>query len=176
MATFSVDVEAPQPTAAELEFARWIELQLEAAHPRQELRAAAQESLRLVQAQSHLMRLVWPLSLNGGLLIITALRVAARQAGAPREVERRALAPLHRARLAIGAANEVAQAIAEERFDGLRLKSQATVGAIIAESMAGSAPEVDRHFALSLLSALVGRYQRQRWPPVVRQHFQQELF
>jgi hypothetical protein len=176
MATFSVDVEAPPPTAAELEIARWIELQLEAAHPRQELRAAAQESLRSVQAQSNLMRLVWPLGLNGGLLIITALRVAARQAGAPREVERRALAPLHRARMAIVAANEVAQAIAEERFDGLRLKSQATVGAIIAESMAGSAPEVDRHFALSLLSVLVGRYQRQRWPPVVRQHFQQELF
>jgi hypothetical protein len=136
MATFSVDVEAHPPTAAELEFARWIELQLEAAHSRQEHRAAVQESLCSVQAQSHLMHLVWPLSLNGGLLIITSLRVATRQVGARREVERRALAPIHRARLGLGAANEVAQAIAEERCDGLRLKSQATVGAIIVESMA----------------------------------------
>lgn len=164
------------PHVAQFELANWIELKILANHPSPDQRMAALEFLSGTQVESNLMKLVWPLSLNAGLLIVTALSTAGGQNLAMTDTSRRAIEPMHRARLAIIVADELAKVIALGRSADIKLKCKSSVVAMVAECISTNATQADRNLAYSLLSPLLGHYRLQKWSGVTPQLSQLEMF
>lgn len=164
------------PHEVEFEFAHWVKLQIQNKWFDEALRKEAYESLAELKPTSSLMQLLWPLSLDAGLLVAVALSTASGQAFDMHESSRRRLNPLQRSQVALMIANELATQLKERNFSQLHLKSASAVFDLISTCISHEFSASDRGFAQSLLATVLGHYKLQKWSSATPQLSQLMLF
>lgn len=165
-----------EATELEVEFSRWLEWKVGSAHPDASVRAHAVEALTGACQSTGLMGMLWPLSLNAGLLISSALALAAKNSrldncGLPD------ISPLlHKARTALILADNLVRRIEDQDYGWFELSSRNPVVNMIAECMSGWATPADKSLAQSLLLKLGGMYKARQWSSPNPQLSQMLLF
>jgi TniQ len=164
------------PHEVEFEFAHWVRLQIQNKWFDEALRTEAYELLAELKPTSSLMQLLWPLSLDAGLLVAVALSTASGQSLDMSEISRRRLDSLQRAQVALMMANELATLLKKQDYARLHLKSASAVVGLIANCTSHEFSATDRGFAQSLLATVIGQYKAQRWSSSMPQLSQLTLF
>lgn len=167
----------PAAAALEVQFSSWLEGFI-AGHRRRP-HEAHKQPLDITDAPEDataLMRLVWPLSLTGGMQVIFALATAAGYDDSTRSMERRARTPLRKAQQFLASANDIAQKIGHADEILLRVQRPSVVIQLLADYIAENAPPADRHLARSILCTALRQKQKTRWSSVNPQLSQLMLF
>lgn len=123
-----------------------------------------------------LMRLMWPLSLNGGMCLAYSLATAAGYEASLSQGSRRPRKPLLKARHCLDSANSLAQLLGHPSNLQLRIRRPTVVIQLLADCMAGSAPAADRNMAQSLLATVLSQKRKTGWTGVNPQLSQLVLF
>lgn len=166
-------------TPSEIQLASWIDQRvLGASIPRHEGRNPIDHELELDRPDERtpLARLVWPLSLNGGLRIIYALATAAGYEESFSTPLRRSRSPLEKARQIIAGADEIAQWLVQGKKINLRIHRPSVVLQLLAECMSANEPPADKCLAQSILTDVLRLKQKARWRSVNPQLSQLTLF
>jgi len=175
-APLSHSLSPHQPKTVELEFEQWVELQSRLKSSDSKLSLEATGHQRTVNPSSALMQMIWPLSLNAGLLITHALSTAAGSALIPHPSSRQNQSQLQRAQAALHGANELAVLIREKSSASMHIGASKKAFELIAACLTHDFSPADRSFAQSLLSTLSKRYKTQRWSSAKPQLSQLLLF
>ncbi|MDO8905432.1 hypothetical protein [Hydrogenophaga sp.] len=123
-----------------------------------------------------LMRLVWPLSLNGGLCVTYALATAAGYDDTSNADEPRARTSLKKAQKILRIADHFAHKIQRQHEMHLRVRRPSVVVQLLADCMTSRAPTADRNLAQSLLRNILQIKSKARWSGANPQLSQMPLF
>ena len=174
---FSEADESAPATPLEVQFAAWIDQQIEKStcvKDRTEL--LTQDSIDAPAELTPLMRLVWPLSLNGGLCVAYALATAAGYDEASSSGVLRPRTPLKKAQKILLNADQFAQKIQRRDEMHLRVKRPSVVVQLLADCMTNKGPPADRNLAQSLLCNILQIKSKARWSGINPQLSQLPLF
>ena len=122
------------------------------------------------------MGMVWPLSLNAGLLITSALSLAAKKFRLQEQTLQATTPLLSKARSELILADVLARQLESNDPGWFELSSRNPVVNMIAECMSGWATPVDKSLAQSLLVKLGGIYNARQWSSPNPQLSQMMLF
>jgi hypothetical protein len=165
-----------QPQVVEFEIERWVQLQMWSKSLDPNLCAEAASMQKSTRPSSALMKMIWPMSLDAGLLITYALSTAA---GSPFLAPSASLScrpSLERAQAAINAANQLATQLHEHQVAQMYIGSSKKAFELIASCISHNFSAAVRGFAQSLLTLLIKRYKTQRWSSAKPQLSQLGLF
>lgn len=165
-----------EPQEVEFEFEHWVHLQARLKSPDAAIATEAAALMKAATPSSALMQVVWPMSLDAGLLITLALSTAAGSPFVPRVDSDRPRSYLNRAQAAIRGANELATHIQDQRYAQMYIGSSKKAFELIAYCLNHQFSPADRGFAQSLLITLTKRYKIQRWSSAKPQLSQFLLF
>lgn len=165
-----------QAMDVEIEFANWLALQIQTAHPDKSIRSMAISALERANSQDGLMVLIWPLSLNAGLLIYSALGLAAKKFRLDAQSMQATSRLLSKARSALILADCLARQLETQDYGGFELSSRNPVVNMIAECMSSWGTPADKSLAQSLLIKLGGMYKARHWTSPNPQLSQMMLF
>ena len=135
--------------------------------------ASMQKSTR---PSSALMKMIWPMSLDAGLLITYALSTVAGSPFLAPSASPSSRPSLERAQAAINAANQLATQLHEHQVAQMYIGSSKKAFELIASCISHNFSAADRGFAQSLLTLLIKRYKTQRWASAKPQLSQLGLF
>lgn len=164
-------------TPLEVQFSSWLDRKI--AGDRNAADAVRQQSSACDDAPENstpLMRLVWPLSLNGGMRVIYALATAAGYEESCPSNEPRARSPLRKAQGVLSKADQFARRIGQTKDINLRVRRPSVVIQLLADCMSGQEPPADRNLAQSVLGTVLRQKQKTRWCGVNPQLSQLVLF
>jgi hypothetical protein len=164
-------------TTLEIQFAAWVDRCVASKLiPNDEIDQRLSSRVNAPEDSTPLMRLVWPLSLNGGMAVTYALATAAGYEDSTPSGEPRVRSPLKKAQQALLRADQIARKI--DQLDGLQLLVQrpSVVIQLLADCMTGQAPTADRNLAHSLLCTVLHQRRKARWSGVNPQLSQLTLF
>ncbi len=125
---------------------------------------------------SALMKLIWHMSLDAGLLITYALSTAAGSPFVTPSMSPNSRPSLQRAQAALNAANELAIQLHQQHFAQMYIGSSKKAFELIASCLTHDFSAADRGFAQSLLTTLIKQYKTQRWSSAKPQLSQLGLF
>jgi hypothetical protein len=169
--------ESATATPLEVQFAAWIDQRIEkntcVKHGTEPLTPT---NIEPPVELTPLMRLVWPLSLNGGLCVTYALATAAGYDEASSSGELRPRTPLKKAQKILLNADQFAQKIQRQDEMHLRVKRPSVVVQLLADSMTNKGPPADRNLAQSLLCNILQIKGKARWSGINPQLSQLHLF
>lgn len=165
-----------QPQTVEFEFERWVQLQIRSKSLDQTLCAEAVSMHKTTHPSSALMKMIWPMSLDAGLLITYALSTAAGSPFVAPSASPSSRPSLERARTALKAANELATQLHEQHTAQMYIGSSKKAFELIASCLTHDFSAGDRGFAQSLLAMLIKQYKTQRWSSAKPQLSQLSLF
>lgn len=165
-----------QPQAVEFEFERWVRLQIRSKSLDPNPCAEALSMHKTTHPSSALMKMIWPLSLDAGLLITYALSAAAGSPFVAPSASPSSRPSLERAQAALNAANELATQLHEQNSAKMYIGSSKKAFELIASCLTHDFSASDRGFAQSLLSTLIKQYKTQRWSSAKPQLSQLVLF
>jgi hypothetical protein len=165
-----------QPQAVEFEFERWVQLQIRSKSLDPSLCAEAVSMHKTTHPSSALMKMIWPMSLDAGLLITYALSTAAGSPFVAPSASSSSRPSLERAQAALNAANELATQLHEEQAAQMYIGSSKKAFELIASCLTHDFSAADRGFAQSLLTMLIKQYKTQRWSSAKPQLSQLGLF
>jgi TniQ len=165
-----------QPQIVELEFERWVQLQIRLRSLDPTLCAEAVSMHKTTHPSSALMKMIWPMSLDAGLLITYALSTAAGSPFVAPSASPSSRPSLERAQAALNAANELATQLHEQHSAQMYIGSSKKAFELIASCLTHDFSAADRGFAQSLLAMLIKQYKSQRWTSVKPQLSQLLLF
>lgn len=163
------------PHSVEIEFAAWVEIQTKLKSINLEACSEAQSELEGHRPKTALMKMIWPLSLNAGLLICLALGTAAGRAFEMSDKSRRKLDALHRAQVALIVADDLAAQMLQGDYAQMHIGASVAVLDLIGTCISHEFNAADRGFAQSLFVQLTGHYKAQRWSASQVMHFQGRL-
>lgn len=174
---FPTEAELSKATRLETQFSAWCEQRsnciyeptIESDHSSQCI-ASDRDTLE------PLMRLIWPLSLNGGLHVTYALAAAAGYERSIAQTSPRPKTPLKKAQQCLFKANELAGLVCQLDKLQLRLQRPSVVIQLLADCMTGEAPPADRQLAQSLLATVLHQKRKTRWSGINPQLSQLMLF
>ncbi len=174
----SAVLDGPKVPALELEveFAKWLGLSIQSAHPEKSVRSSAMSALQGSSQHEGLMGMVWPLSLNAGLLITSALGLAAKKFRLHEQTLQATTQLLCKARNELILADILARQLETNDPGWFELSSRNPVVNMIAECMSGWATPADKSLAQSLLVKLGGIYKARQWSSPNPQLSQMQLF
>jgi hypothetical protein len=152
-----------QPQIVEFEFERWVQLQIRSRSLDPTLCAEALSMHKTTHPSSALMKMIWPMSLDAGLLITYALSTAAGSPFVAPSASPRSRPSLERAQAALNAANELATQLREQHSAQMYIGSSKKAFELIASCLTHDFSAADRGFAQSLLATLIKQYKTQRW-------------
>ncbi len=165
-----------QPPIVEFEFERWVQLQIRSKSLDHNLCAEALSMHKTTHPSSALMKMIWPMSLDAGLLITYALSTAAGSPFVAPSASPSSRPSLERAQAALNAANELATQLHEEQAAQMYIGSSKKAFELIASCLTHDFSAADRGFAQSLLAMLIKQYKTQRWSSAKPQLSQLGLF
>lgn len=165
-----------QAVDVEVQFAKWLELNIQSAHPEKSVSSSAISALQGSSQQAGLMRMVWPLSMNGGLLITSALSLASKKFRLQEQTLQATTPLLSKARSELILADVLARQLETNDPGWFELSSRNPVVTMIAECMSGWATPADKSLAQSLLVKLGGIYKARQWTSPNPQLSQMMLF
>lgn len=165
-----------QAVDVEVQFAKWLELNIQSAHPEKSVRSSAMSALQGSSQHEGLMGMVWPLSLNAGLLITSALSLAAKKFRLQEQKQQATTPLLSKARSELILAEILAHQLESNDPGWFELSSRNPVVNMIAECMSGWATPADKSLAQSLLVKLGGIYKARQWSSPNPQLSQMMLF
>lgn len=165
-----------EPQEVEFEFERWAQLQVRLKSLDANLCAEAASMHKTTHPSSALMKLIWPMSLDAGLLITYALSTAAGSPFVTPSMSPNSRPSLQRAQAALNAANELATQLHEQHFAQMYIGSSKKAFELIASCLTHDFSAADRGFAQSLLTTLIKQYKTQRWSSAKPQLSQFALF
>lgn len=165
-----------QPQEVEFEFERWVQLQVRMKSPDTNLCAKAVSVHKTTHPSTALMKMIWPMSLDAGLLITYALSTAAGSPFVTPSTSPTSRSSLQRAQAALNAANELAAQLHEQNFSQMYIGSSKKAFELIASCLTHDFSAADRGFAQSLLATLIKQYKTQRWSSAKPQLSQLRLF
>jgi hypothetical protein len=165
-----------QPQVVELEFERWVQLQIRLKSLDPTLCAEALSMHKTTHPSSALMKMIWPMSLDAGLLITYALSTAAGSPFVAPSASPSSRPSLERAQAALNAANQLATQLHEEQAAQMYIGSSKKAFELIASCLTHDFSAADRGFAQSLLAMLIKQYKTQRWSSAKQQLSQLSLF
>lgn len=174
----SAVLEGPkiQTVDVEVEFAKWLELNIQSAHPQMTVRSSAFSALQGTSERQGLMGMLWPLSLNAGLLITSALGLAAKKFRIQDQIPQASSPLLSKARSELILADILVRQLETNDAGWFELSSRNPVVGMIAECMSGWATSADKSLAQSLLIKLGGMYKARQWSSPNPQLSQMMLF
>ena len=152
-----------QPQVVDFEFERWVQLQMRSKSLDPNLCAEAASMQKSTRPSSALMKMIWPMSLDAGLLITYALSTAAGSPFLALSASLSCRPSLERAQAAINAANQLATQLHEHQVAQMYIGSSKKAFELIASCLSHNFSAADRGFAQSLLTLLIKRYKTQRW-------------
>lgn len=174
---FSAAEESATATALELQFAAWIDQQIEKNTCLKDgTELLPPGNIEVPEKLTPLMRLVWPLSLNGGLCVTYALATAAGYDETSISDELRPRAPLKKAQKILLNADQFAQRIQRQDEMRLRVRRPSVVVQLLGECISGDNPPADRTLAQSLLSNVLQIKSKAKWSGINPQLSQLSLF
>jgi hypothetical protein len=109
------------------------------------------------------MKMIWPMSLDAGLLITYALSTAAGSPFVAPSASPSSRPSLERAQAALNAANQLATQLHEQHSAQMYIGSSKKAFELIASCLTHDFSAADRGFAQSLLGMLIKQYKTQRW-------------
>ncbi len=165
-----------QPQTVEFEFERWVQLQVRSKSLDPTLCAEALSMHKTTHPSSALMKMIWPMSLDAGLLITYALSTAAGSPFVAASASPSSRPSLERAQAALNAANQLATQPHEQHSAQMYIGSSKKAFELIASCLTHDFSAADRGFAQSLLTMLIKQYKTQRWTSVKPQLSQLLLF
>jgi TniQ len=165
-----------QPQTVEFEFERWVQLQIRLKSLDPTLCAEALSMHKTTHPSSALMKMIWPMSLDAGLLITYALSTAAGSPFVAPAASPSSRPSLERAQDALNAANQLATQLHEEQAARMYIGSSKKAFELIASCLTHDFSAADRGFAQSLLAMLIKQYKTQRWSSAKPQLSQLDLF
>jgi TniQ len=165
-----------QPQVVEFEFERWVQLQIRLKSLDHNLCAEALSMHKTTHPSSTLMKMIWPMSLDAGLLITYALSTAAGSPFVAPSASPSSRTTLERAQAALNAANELATQLQDEQAARMYIGSSKKSFELIASCLTHDFSAADRGFAQSLLAMLIKQYKTQRWSSTKPQLSQLMLF
>lgn len=165
-----------QPQVVEFEFERWVQLQIRLRSLDPTLCAEAVSMHKTTHPSSALMKMIWPMSLDAGLLITYALSTAAGSPFVAPSASPSSRPSLERAQAALNAANELATQLHEEQAAKMYIGSSKKAFELIASCLTHDVSAADRGFAQSLLAMMIKQYKTQRWSSAKPQLSQLGLF
>lgn len=171
-----LDSPKVQATDVEVEFARWSVLKIQSEHPDISVRSMAIAVLEQTDTQGGLMGLIRPLSLNAGLLITSALGLAAKKFRLDQQSMQATSPLLNKARSALILADSLVRQLETGDSGWFELSSRNPVVNMIAECMSGWATPADKSLAQSLIVKLGGMYKARQWSSPNPQLSQMLLF
>lgn len=174
----STQAEPKMAAELEIQFAVWCAYRSH--NDRSTETEAARIARRIAAGQAAwepLMRLLWPLSLNGGMHVSYALATAAGYEKSLPKIGPRPRTPLDKARHSLFRANELA-AMIDRQLGAVQLPIErpSVVIQLLAECMTGGAPPADRHLAQSLLTTVLHQKRKTKWSGANPQLSQMALF
>ena len=174
----SVVFDGPKVQAldVEVEFTRWLELKIQSAHPDISVRSMPIAALETTYSKDGLIGLIWPLSLNAGLLIASALGLAAKKFQLDEQAMKATSPLLSKARSALMLADSLVRQLETGDSGWFELSSRNPVVNMIAECMSSWATPADKSLAQSLLVKLGGMYKARQWSSPNPQLSQMLLF
>ena len=174
---FSEADESAPATPLEVQFAAWIDQQIEKnTIVKDGTERLTPDSIEALAELTPLMRLVWPLSLNGGLCVTYALATAAGYDETSSSGELRPRTPLKKSQKILLNADQFAQKIQHQDEMHLRVRRPSVVVQLLSDCMSGREPPADRNFAQSLLSSILQIKSKARWSGSNPQLSQLSLF
>ncbi len=165
-----------EPQEVEFEFERWAQLQVRLKSLDANLCAEAASMHKTTHPSSALMKLIWHMSLDAGLLITYALSTAAGSPFVTPSMSPNSRPSLQRAQAALNAANELAIQLHQQHFAQMYIGSSKKAFELIASCLTHDFSAADRGFAQSLLTTLIKQYKTQRWSSAKPQLSQLGLF
>jgi TniQ len=165
-----------QAVDVEVQFAKWLKLNIQSAHPEKSVSSSAISAIQGSTQHEGLMGMVWPLSLNAGLLITSALGLAAKKFRLHEQPLQATTPLLSKARSELILADILARQIDTNDPGWFELSSRNPVVNMIAECMSGWATPADKSLAQSLLVKLGGMYKARQWSSPNPQLSQMMLF
>jgi hypothetical protein len=165
-----------QAEDVEVQFSNWLKLSIQSAHPEKSVRSSALSALQGSIQHKGLMGMVWPLSLNAGLLITSALSLAAKKFRLQEQRLQATTPLLSKARSELILADILARQLETNDPGWFELSSRNPVVNMIAECMSGWATPADKSLAQSLLVKLGGIYKARQWSSPNPQLSQMMLF
>lgn len=165
-----------QPQIVEHEFERWVQLQIRSKSLDPNLCAEALSMHKTTHLSSALMKMIWPMSLDAGLLITYGLSTAAGSPFVAPSASPSSRPSLERAQAALNAANELATQLHEEQAAQMYIGSSKKAFELIASCLTHDFSAADRGLAQSLLAMLIKQYKTQRWSSAKPQLSQLNLF
>lgn len=173
---FSGQVEPTKATRLEIEFSIWCEQRSCSASRTTTVGDRSDECVNAHQgALDPLMRLIWPLSLSGGMHVTYALAAAASYERSLVQTKPRPKTALKKAQEILNKANEFAGLIRSGEPQ-LRVQRPSVVIQLLADCMTGNTFPADRHLAQSLLATVLHQKRKSRWSGVNPQLSQLTLF
>jgi hypothetical protein len=122
------------------------------------------------------MKMIWPMSLDAGLLITYALSTAAGSPFVAPSASPSSRPSLERAQAALNAAHELATQLHEQHSAQMYIGSSKKAFELIASCLTHDFSAADRGFAQSLLAMLIKQYKTQRWSSAKPQLSQLVMF
>ncbi len=165
-----------QPQTVEFEFERWVQLQIRLKSLDPNLCAEGVSMHKTTHPSSALMKMIWPMSLDAGLIITYALSTAAGSPFVAPAASPSSRPSLERAQAALNAANELATQLHEQHAAQMYIRSSKKAFELIASCLTHDFSAADRGFAQSLLAMLMTQYKTQRWSSAKPQLSQLGLF
>lgn len=165
-----------QPHKVEFEFERWVQLQVRLKSLDANLCAEAAAMYRTTHPSTALMKMIWPMSLDAGLLITYALSTAAGSPFVTPSTSPTSRPSLQRAQTALVTANVLATQFHEQHAAQMYIGSSKKAFELIASCVTHDFSAADRGFAQSLLAMLIKQYKTQRWSSAKPQLSQFALF
>jgi hypothetical protein len=165
-----------QPKVVEFEFERWVQLQIRSKSLDLTLCAEALSMQKTTHPFSALMKMIWPMSLDAGLIVTYALSTAAGSPFVAPSGSPSSHPSLERAQAALNAANELATQLHEQHSAQMYIGSSKKAFELIASCLTHDFSAADRGFAQSLLAMLIKQYKTQRWSSAKPQLSQLGLF
>jgi hypothetical protein len=152
-----------QPHEVEYEFERWVQLQVRLRSLDTNLCAEAAAMHRTTHPSTALMKMIWPMSLDAGLLITYALSTAAGSPFVTPSASPTSRPSLQRAQAALNAANVLATQLYDQYAAQMYIGSSKKAFELIASCLTHDFSAADRGFAQSLLTLQIKQYKIQRW-------------
>jgi hypothetical protein len=165
-----------QPQEVEFEFERWVQLQVRMKSLDASLCAEAASMHKTTHPSTALMKMIWPMSLDAGLLITYALSTAAGSPFVTPSTLPTNRPSLQRAQAALNAANGLATQLHGQLSAQMYIGSSKKAFELIASCLTHDFSAADRGFAQSLLATLIKQYKTQRWSSSKPQLSQLSLF
>ena len=144
-----------QAVDVEVQFAKWLQFNIQSAHPEKSVSKSARSALQGSSQHEGLMGMVWPLSLNAGLLITSALSLAAKKFRLQEQMLQATTPLLSKARSELILADVLARQLESNDPGWFELSSRNPVVNMIAECMSGWA--TPRYSAAAITLGCVSR-------------------